>query len=49
VRRLLRRLPGEDRHPSILVELRAQHVEQQASSHRLPTPEAAAMRLAAKP
>jgi L-lactate dehydrogenase complex protein LldF len=33
--------------PSILVELRAQHVEQQAAHHALPTPEAAAMRAAA--
>jgi L-lactate dehydrogenase complex protein LldF len=33
--------------PSILVELRAQHVETAAAAHRLPTPEAAAMKAAA--
>jgi L-lactate dehydrogenase complex protein LldF len=33
--------------PSILVELRAQHVEQQATAHRVPTGEARLMRLAA--
>jgi L-lactate dehydrogenase complex protein LldF len=33
--------------PSILVELRAQHVEAAAQAHRLPTPEAVAMKAAA--
>jgi L-lactate dehydrogenase complex protein LldF len=32
--------------PSILVELRAQHVEAQAETSRIPTPEAVAMRAA---
>ena len=45
VRRLLRRLPGQDQHPEILVHLRAKHTETYASEHRLPSAEASAMTL----
>jgi L-lactate dehydrogenase complex protein LldF len=44
VRGLLRRLPGKDQHPEILVHLRAEHVEEQAAQRRTPTAEAALMR-----
>ena len=47
VRRLLRRLPGQDQHPGPLGPVRAEHTEAHAETHTLPTAEATAMKAAA--